>query len=296
MCASPQGMTVRGLTFKRLSRCREYLPGKHAPNYLDRVHFRPRLFLVVAAGALVVSACGDTAKRVVSGPSSNPAALSTSSATDFTTTTSLTTSTTQRSATTTSTIAATTTTTPTTTAPTTTLQVPAIATTLTATGVGSARFGEVSYDDFMEHMKPKLGGVSGAVMNSYVSDGDSYTRREAPPSRFDYPSSRTVCFENSLCIYFGGPSDQDLKFVGFRQYDPGAFGTESGAQVGLLLSNFPDVVQLGEGACAAINGTVDGVKFEANAQPNESSADLDGLIVVLRAGSVPVGEDGCSPS
>ena len=90
--------------------------------------------------------------------------------------------------------------------------------------------------------------------------------------------------------------DQDLKFVGYRQDAPGALGTESGVQVGALLSDRPDVVQLGEGACAAINGTVDGVRFEANAQPNELSSDPDGLIVVLTAGSVPVGEDGCTPS
>jgi hypothetical protein len=167
------------------------------------------------------------------------------------------------------------------------MPVPPIETILTATGVGSARFGEV-YEGSTERMESELGQVTAAVSNSYVPDGDSYIRVEGPPERFDYPSGRSVCFHASLCAYFGGRTDQDLTFVGYRQYTPGPFGTESGVQVGSMLSDHPDDFQLREDPCAAITGTIDGIELKANAQPNESSPNATtALIVALAAGSVP---------
>jgi hypothetical protein len=161
---------------------------------------------------------------------------------------------------------------------------------LTASGIGAARFGEVAYDDFVDLMEPELGQVTGALQMNYAPDGDSFVAADGPPYRFDHPASRTVCFQELLCVYFGGPSDQELAFVGYRQSQAaGTLGTASGVRIGSRLSDHRQTVTLDGQECGpARSGTADGVDLRIEVQQAGSDLlEIDGVVVQLRSGSAP---------
>jgi hypothetical protein len=101
-----------------------------------------------------------------------------------------------------------------------------------------------------------------------------------------------------VCAYFGGPTDQSLVLVGYRQSSGAAsVGTASGVQVGSKLGHHRDTIQLTDEVCGTtVGGEADGVAVLIDLEPDSAAGgDRDGVVVGLEAGSTPQreGDAGC---
>jgi hypothetical protein len=79
---------------------------------------------------------------------------------------------------------------------------------------------------------------------------------------FGYPYGRTVCWsDGELCVELGSEIPDDLRFVGWRQYQPSDISTSSGVSVGTQQSDHPDGFELTEGGCYYEGyGLVEGIR------------------------------------
>ena len=147
---------------------------------------------------------------------------------------------------------------PTTPAPTTTVAGPP---TLQSNGIGSHEFGGPTPDELIAELSSFLGSPTAVVSNDYPDASSGYYENLADESGFAYPSGRTACFSNALCVEFGGADPSSLRFVGYRQNEgAGSLTTASGVTAGTAGSAFPAAIVVEPGGCFSTGtGTADGV-------------------------------------
>lgn len=177
-------------------------------------------------------------------PTSEPVATSADPSTTVATTTSDTTTTEAP----TTTVEATTTTEAVTT--TTAVRLSAADLTLARNGVLPFVFGDTDTE-----VVSGLTGVFGATIldsaNTYtIPDGD-YLLDATEEEGYIFPIGRYVCFRNDLCVQFGGPTTDSLKFTGWTLDSNAApqLFTSDGISVGATLSAFPGKTTVQEGGC-----------------------------------------------
>lgn len=81
---------------------------------------------------------------------------------------------------------------------------------------------------------------------------------------FNHPIGRNVCYPNGLCAQFGGDTVDTLTFTGWQVADGFAPQptTAEGITVGSVISDFPGVVDVGEGGCYSVGyGDASGVEL-----------------------------------
>lgn len=156
-------------------------------------------------------------------------------------------------------VATTTTPAPTTTlAPTTTVAGPP---TLQPNGIGGHEFGGPTPDELIAELSGFLGSPTSVVSSDYPDGSSGFYENADAESGFAYPSGRTACFSNALCVEFGGADPSSLRFVGYRQTEgAGSLTTASGVTAGTPGSAFPAAFVVEPGGCYSTGtGTADGV-------------------------------------
>jgi hypothetical protein len=114
---------------------------------------------------------------------------------------------------------------------------------------------------------------------------------------------RTVCFSNSLCLFFGGPDDANLAFVGWSYTDDPAalMHTISGVTIGSRWADFASM-EVYEGGCYTVgSGVADGVRLwvQSTGDPfsgvdaagnwmNYLPAPADVTVTALESGDMPL--------
>ena len=147
---------------------------------------------------------------------------------------------------------------PTTPAPTTTVAGPP---TLQSNGIGSHEFGGPTPDELIAELSSFLGSPTAVLSNDYPDGSSGFYESADGESGFAYPSGRTACFSNALCVEFGGADPSSLRFVGYRQTEgAGSLTTASGVTAGTAGSAFPAALVVEPGGCYSTGtGTADGV-------------------------------------
>lgn len=133
---------------------------------------------------------------------------------------------------------------PTTTATTTTLLLTRETLRLSETGVGPVAFGAPIAEVF-DFIAPLLGAVDSDTLEEYPVERGSRHYDEFEDSSFAFPFGRKLCFENWLCLSFGGETADSLVLAGWSQsYSSDAIPTDSGLSIDLALSEV-DGVEMG---------------------------------------------------
>ncbi len=122
---------------------------------------------------------------------------------------------------------------------------------------------------------------------------------------FSRPFGRTTCYDNQFCLYFGGDTSGDLRFVGWSQdnFDLGSapLATSDGITIGARYADHLGVMTIDEGGCYTQgSGEVAGITLLVSSQTVPFGAfDDDGnyvtqvpdpgdiVVDTLRAGDEP---------
>ncbi len=211
---------------------------------------RPALLLVIGVAAVSgIASCGSDGESDVA--SLPDVASSIAATTSDAPSTSQATATTEAASTTTAPAP------PTTPAPTTTVAGPP---TLRSSGIGGYEFGGPTPDELIAELSGFLGSPTSVVSNDYPDGSSGFYENADAESGFAYPSGRTACFSNALCVEFGGADASSLRFVGYRQNEgAGSLTTASGVTAGTPGSAFPDALVVEPGGCYSTGtGTADG--------------------------------------
>ena len=127
-------------------------------------------------------------------------------------------------------------------------------------GLGALSFGAESAL-VLASMTPVF-GVPNRDESAQYQHNDETERWESGRDVFTYRNSRTVCWSDVLCLFFGGDAADQLRFVGWTYSDPGkvlpvALSTADGIAVGSLLSDhIHSITVLPDSAClSSVSGT-----------------------------------------
>lgn len=170
-------------------------------------------------------------------------------------------------------------------------------------GVGSAYLGDPA-GDVVSALTAVLGAAESDVSADYPTPNgpDSYLDALGE-IEFGATRGRTVCFPNSLCLFFGGPDDANLSFVGWSYTsDPAAaMHTISGVTIGSRWADFASM-EVYEGGCYTVgSGVADGVRLwvQSTGDPfsgvdaagnwmNYLPAPADVTVTALESGDMPL--------
>ena len=124
---------------------------------------------------------------------------------------------------------------------------------LRANGVGSADFGQADID-VIPVMTELLGNPVDDRLGEYpLFDEDYSLYIDFEDSGFSAPFGRTTCYDNEFCLYFGGGTGDDLRFVGWSQdgfdlaSDP--LASDAGVTIGSRYADHLGEMTVGEGGC-----------------------------------------------
>jgi len=103
-------------------------------------------------------------------------------------------------------------------------------------------------------------GVLTAVLGPTIIDESANYPNEPTPGQFEsvegdygfaHPFERQVCFDNSLCITFGGSAPDRLAFVGWELSagNPPPLATTAGIAVGVRWADFAGSMTVEQGGC-----------------------------------------------
>jgi hypothetical protein len=181
---------------------------------------------------------------------------------------------------------------------------------LMSTGIGSVAFGTPE-TEALATFESALGPVSSEIANSYPNDlGDGTYLDEAGVDAFVHRAHRTACFDNALCVVFGGDAPGALEFVGWVQNNQGVdapLATASGITAGSTWADHVDAIEVAEFGCYTVGyGTTEGIRLTLTSvgEPFTSFDDAgnavatrpdpgDVSVIELAAGDHPffIGED-----
>lgn len=173
---------------------------------------------------------------------------------------------------------------------------------LTSAGVGPFVFGALD-GDVVYGLEPLLGYATTDETTVYTDSFEGQYFDDSQAS-FTFPVGREACYQNGLCVHFGGDDETALTFVGFWQGEPvtvdeSPLATQAGVTVGSVWADFPDAMTVNSGGCYTNGwGQADGVDLDLTsstvfAVPNDSGdwttsipAQSDVTVRSLHAGSV----------
>lgn len=191
--------------------------------------------------------------------------------------------------------AATTTTTP---AP---AQLTAEALVLRSDGLGPFAFG-VPADGLVVRLAPVLGEpVIDETLEYPLPAEGGFAVDEFGDEVFAHRWSRSTCFENGLCVQFGGDAEANVTFVGWIYGGIGELATASGVTTESRWADFPAMTVYEGGCFSDGTGTIEGIDLSL-ASDGELFADFDDdgnmipgspdpadvFVVELRSGTLPV--------
>jgi hypothetical protein len=133
---------------------------------------------------------------------------------------------------------------------------------LRADGIGQIAFG-TSETDALAVLVNALGDVVSDASNTYAVDrGDGTYLDEASREVFTHPAQHTTCFDNALCVVFGGDAADSLTFVGWVQDSQGVgspLTTIDGVTAGSIWADYIDVLDVADRGCYSVGyGTTSG--------------------------------------
>ncbi len=140
--------------------------------------------------------------------------------------------------------------------PTTTSEAAAVAVlSLRSDGIGPAAFG-TSVAEALAVLEPALGAATSEYSTTFTIDrGDGTYLDDTGGGTFVHPAQLTTCFDNGLCVVFGGPSAASLALVGWVQNNGGLnspLATSDGITVGSTWADHVDDLDVSEVGCYAI--------------------------------------------
>lgn len=128
-----------------------------------------------------------------------------------------------------------------------------------ANGIGPFWFGqpkgEVAYG-----LEPILGYANRDSSTAYPNmDANGDYLDDAGTESFIAPYGSEVCFDNGLCVYFGGTDAESQTFVGYHQGDTNTandptLSTKSGVTVGSAWADYTGVMEVSPGGCYTYGG------------------------------------------
>jgi hypothetical protein len=139
---------------------------------------------------------------------------------------------------------------------------------LLSDGIGPLRFGDPE-DDMVTRLSAVLGAPTDTFAVGYPIPVDGvYATDEFGEERFVHPTSSTTCFDNGLCVVFGGPAAGALTLVGWSQDSgTGALATPEGITVGSRWAEHPAAMTVDEGGCfSAGSGSTAGIYLWVQSQ------------------------------
>jgi hypothetical protein len=134
-------------------------------------------------------------------------------------------------------------------------------------GIGPLAFG-TSDADALAVLEATLGGAVSDWSSTFAVDrGDGTFFDEINAQVFVHPAQRTTCFDNALCVVFGGADAGSLMLVGWVQNDPGVgapLATLDGVTVGATWADHVDDLDVAESGCYSIGygSTSGGIRVE----------------------------------
>jgi hypothetical protein len=133
---------------------------------------------------------------------------------------------------------------------------------LRADGIGQIAFGTPE-TDALAVMGAVLGDVASDTSNTYAVDrGDGTYLDDASGEVFTHPAQHTACFDNALCVVFGGVAADTLTFVGWVQNNQGVgppLTTIDGVAAGSTWADHVDVLDVADSGCYSVGyGTTSG--------------------------------------
>jgi hypothetical protein len=138
---------------------------------------------------------------------------------------------------------------------------------LRADGIGPLAFG-TSDADALAVLEAALGGVVSDWLSTFAVDrGDGTFIDESSAQVFVHPAQRTTCFDNALCVVFGGADAGSLTLVGWVQNDQSVgppLATLDGVTVGSTWADHVDDLDVAESGCYSIGygSTSGGIRVE----------------------------------
>lgn len=175
---------------------------------------------------------------------------------------------------------------------------------LRSDGIGAIGFGTAEADT-LAALEPALGAVSSEIRSTYPNDlGDGTFLDESNVDAFAYRAQRTACFDNALCLVFGGDAPESLAFVGWSQNNQGIhapLATDRGVTAGSIWADHIDDLAVEEFGCYVIGyATTDGIAvslssagepftaYDADGNPIATHPDpADVSVIELSAGTHP---------
>lgn len=132
-------------------------------------------------------------------------------------------------------------------------------------GIGPFTFGTSSIE-VHDNLQPLLGYPAESFTEEYPNTADGVFLDEFGEIEFVQPYGETVCYENGLCVDFGGDTPDDLTLLGYTQDAPTGdeptLATADGVTVGSRWADYEDIFEVGEGGCYSIgSGAVGGIEL-----------------------------------
>lgn len=177
--------------------------------------------------------------------------------------------------------------------------------TLRSNGLGTLDFGQADID-----VIPAVSAVLGAPTEDGLGEYPTFDDESGffvnfEDTAFTRPFGRTTCFDNGICLYFGGDTGDVLQFLGWSQFgfelesDP--LATSSGVTIGSRYSDHLGEMTVDEGGCFTQGfGEIAGVRllvtsegvpfgsFDENGEFISQTPDPSEIVVTgLEAGDEP---------
>ncbi len=158
--------------------------------------------------------------------------------------------------------------------------------TLRSNGVGSADIGQADIE-VIPYVTGLLGAPASDQLGEYPTfDDDLNMYTNVTEEGFVAPFGRTTCYDNQFCLYFGGATNEALRFVGWSQEsfdvlsDP--LQTAEGVTIGSRQSDHLGSMTVSEGGCfSSGNGDIAGVLLYVTSEGEPfGSFDDDGNFVL----------------
>ena len=173
---------------------------------------------------------------------------------------------------------------------------------LRSDGIGPIDFGTREADS-LAVLSTALQPATEATSTYPIDLGDGTFANEFDDA-FAYPAAHEVCFDNALCVYFGGSEPGSLAFVGWTQRSDGGgipLATVEGVTAGSVWADHLGAIALEEFSCYSTGyGTIGGIRvtlwstgepfnaFDDDGNPIDTNPDpADVTVYELTAGQRP---------
>ena len=106
-----------------------------------------------------------------------------------------------------------------------------------------------------------LGAVAAGSSNTYAIDRGDGTYQDTNGEVFTYPAQHTTCFDNALCVVFGGSFAESLALVGWVQNNENVeppLTTVEGVTVGSVWADHLDDLNVPDRGYSTAQGTTSG--------------------------------------